>query len=186
MRKLPFSVLSDDLRKSGRGQAGKAANFLLKKLEVKQLPISPQEVAKKVNIPVFFWDFPKEVSGLCKFFGEKVVIAVNQNHAQVRQRFTVAHELGHWIFHQDSNIQDYLLLDVIFDGFQEDLIEDTERALERQANQFAADLLMPRELVKTKFNDFGIEGLPYLAKLFNVSEQAFWFRLVTLKLVNNP
>jgi Zn-dependent peptidase ImmA (M78 family) len=61
--------------------------------------------------------------------------------------------------------------------------DKTRRSLETKANQFAADLLMPREWIRkdARYYDFDVT---LLAKRYEKSEQAIWFRLLTLKLVN--
>ncbi len=60
---------------------------------------------------------------------------------------------------------------------------DSHRKMEVQANQFAAALLMPRNMVEEKFKA-GITDLANLAHLFRVSEEAMGYRLDQLGLVN--
>ncbi|MBN9487881.1 MAG: ImmA/IrrE family metallo-endopeptidase [Alphaproteobacteria bacterium] len=95
------------------------------------------------------------------------VIFVNEAHHINRQRFTVAHEIGHFMLHRDraeNGIQD--------DEFYRAL----SGPLETGANQFAADLLMPWPLVK-RLQDSGITGLESLARALAVSKQAMAYRL---------
>ena len=115
------------------------------------------------------------------FFSEDraVAVGVNEQHPYVRQRFTTAHELGHFVFDSERD----LFIDFATSGAAA-LEEDGKHTwLERKANQFAADLLMPREWVR---GDVRAEGpdLTLLAKRYEVSEQALWFRLLNLKLVD--
>lgn len=58
-----------------------------------------------------------------------------------------------------------------------------EQQNEREANWFAADLLMPKHWLVQDFKIFGIEKLPQFAQKYGVSEQALWIQLVSLKLV---
>jgi len=97
------------------------------------------------------------------------VILVQSTHHQNRQRFTVAHEIGHFILHRKN---------ADLDGGIED--DEFYRALsspqEREANQFAADLLMPWPLIRT-LQERGISGLEPLASALGVSRQALAIRL---------
>lgn len=168
---IPLSSISTDTT------PWQAAGEVLKITEVQYPPVSPESVAEKLNIPVFEWGFPDEISGLFVSDQDKACIGVNQSHPKVRQRFTIAHELGHFVF---SDGQD---LFVDFTDSSMDLHSDQKRAAEKKANIFAADLLMPKIRLKKDFNELGIEGLTLLAQKYQVSEQALWFRLINLKLV---
>jgi Zn-dependent peptidase ImmA (M78 family)/transcriptional regulator with XRE-family HTH domain len=154
-----------------------AAEELLKIAKLQNPPVSPEEVASKLNIPVFEWGFPDEISGLFVADQGKACIGVNQSHPKVRQRFTVAHELGHFVF---SDGQD-LFVDFMDNSM--DLQNEQKRSAEKKANIFAADLLMPKTMLKRDFKELGIDGLILLAQKYQVSEQAMWFRLINLKLV---
>ncbi len=121
----------------------KAAEKLLDAMNIPYPPVSPASVAEKLGIPVFEWDFANEISGMCVVEDNHVGIGVNLNHPNVRQRFTIAHELGHFICHEDGS---NLFLDFIDTDFPKHVYEAKEQTLETQANQFAANLLMPKEL----------------------------------------
>ncbi len=62
------------------------------------------------------------------------------------------------------------------------LFDETQRKLESNANQFAADLLMPYDWIRKDFKKPGNDAT-LLAQRYEVSEQALWFRLKNLKLV---
>ncbi len=157
-------------------QPGYAANKILSLAECGTPPVSPRSIAQQLNIPVFDWDFPNDISGLFATNDSKVCIGVNRNHPNVRQRFTIAHELGHFIFHRDiALLIDFYHADIVASG------DDETGKRETKANQFAADLLMPKNWIERNYR--GPDELPLLATEYNVSEQALWYRLVTLKLV---
>lgn len=155
----------------------KAAEKALRLTNIPQPPVYPEKIAEVFNIPVFEWAFPDEISGLFVTDEKSACIAINQNHPRVRQRFTLAHELGHFFFSGGA----VLFVDFLDNAL--DLQSDERRAAETKANLFAADLLMPKAWLSKDFKEQGIDGLPIMAQKYQVSEQALWFRLLNLKLV---
>lgn len=85
-------------------------------------------------------------------------ILVNENESKQRQTFTIAHELGHFLLHREElgNIPDLLV--VYRDG-------KSDNALEKEANHFAANLLVPDFLL----NQYSFTPDEILAKVFGVS-----------------
>lgn len=112
---------------------------------------------------------------------------VNRDHHPNRQRFSLAHEIGHFILHhQPSKKLDDLFLDKSLALYTRKDHHSNE--MERQANEFAASLLMPRELLEKYIakNDLDMEDefdVSRLAMAFGVSEQALQIRLNKLHLV---
>lgn len=106
----------------------------------------------------------------------KYRIVINDRHALVRKRFTAAHELGHYIYHRDlldSGVGDTRAYRSAGTPLPNSLI--TQRH-ERQANSFAANILMPQaQIVKLQGN--GVFNPRELAALFGVSEDAMRIRL---------
>ncbi len=158
----------------------RAAKKILEMTKIQEPPVSPFEVSKRLGVPVFQWDFPDEISGLFALEGNKACIGVNQNHAHVRQRFSVAHELGHFIFHDKED----LFVDFKTEVDVTVLLDGEQQRLETTANQFAADLLMPFDWVQKDFKEYGVSGISVMAQKYVVSEQALWFRLMSMKLVD--
>ena len=95
-------------------------------------------------------------------------IYLNGNHAETRQRFTLAHEIAHFILHKDS----------IGDGLADDALyrSGLSSAQETMANKLAADILMPWKLVNLKLQE-GISTVDDLADIFKVSSSAMSIRL---------
>lgn len=95
-------------------------------------------------------------------------IFVNSNHPKVRQRFTVAHEIAHFLLHKKE----------IGDGIVDDALyrSGLSNALEAEANKLAADILMPWYLLY-KAMDENIKSIADLAAIFHVSESAMSIRL---------
>ena len=113
----------------------------------------------------------------------KTVLGVNSLHARQRQAFTVAHELGHLRLHPDGSFVDHG-----FSFYFRDARSSTATdPKEIQANQFAAELLMPEYFIDPILHgrsvDLGDEQyLSSIAKQFQVSSQALIFRLINLGL----
>ena len=99
-------------------------------------------------------------------------IWVRSDEPADRRRFTVAHEIGHHLLHADRGSVLCRPADL------GDADGDT-RARERQANRFAAELLMPERLVRELAAGRGADPIALAAK-FAVSDVAMGFRLVNL------
>lgn len=95
-------------------------------------------------------------------------IVVNANHSRVRKRFTAAHEVAHFLLHRDR-ISNRLRDDKMYRS-------SLGTTKEREANQLAADLLMPRRAIG-QFHAAGIRSTEELAEKFNVSIEAMKRRL---------
>lgn len=134
------------------------------------LPIPIDKVAEKCGLKVIEFDFPDSCSGILK--KERGVIGVNKNHHVVRRRFTIAHELGHFLLGHGIGKEE----DVIDDDF------DKPQYNEKEANLFASCVLMPKDLLKEEVKKGPID-LKRLAPAFNVSEQAMTIRLLELNLL---
>lgn len=112
------------------------------------------------------------------------VIRVNNSHSKNRQRFTIAHELGHYMLHRvliGNGVDDSKAYRSEAAGnFHNTNIKDWH---ETEANQFAAGLLMPKNQVIEAFTREEDKSIAHLAKLFSVSESAMSIRLRSLKLL---
>jgi Zn-dependent peptidase ImmA (M78 family) len=162
-----------------RTEIERTAAEVLHRHRLFSIPIDPVTLANREGIRVHNAKFTDEnLSGLVAKRGRNVTILVNQSDVPFRKRFTIAHELGHHFLH--------LLADGDYVDTQVDLFRDTDggepatKKVEVEANQFAAALLMPEELVRQAFRD--TQSLPTLARLFNVSEEAMAIRLGRLGL----
>lgn len=138
------------------------------------VPVDVSKCAASVGLPIFAVDMPQGISGMLVRNDVSAGTSgfscyVNKNEPSVRQRFTAAHELGHYMLHADqigTTLQDNYLLRA----------NGLSNAQEAEANQFAADLLMPRHLISQAMNS-GTTSVDTLAKLFRVSTIAMSIRL---------
>lgn len=159
----------------------KRANDILKKLNIREAPIPVEEIADKLDIEVRYEPFEGDLSGLLYRDGEQVIIGVNSMQPPNRQRFTIAHELGHYLLHEGNS-------SMFIDKSYRINFRDTKSSFfnreEMEANAFAAALLMPEKLIKRALKE-GIdmedcEEVNWLARQFKVSEQALNIRLSNL------
>jgi hypothetical protein len=99
-------------------------------------------------------------------------IWVRRDEPAPRRRFTVAHEIGHHLLHSDGKA-------VLCRPADVETAQASERAREREANRFAAELLMPEAMVREAADRDGPDPIA-LAPAFGVSDVAMGYRLVTL------
>jgi Zn-dependent peptidase ImmA (M78 family) len=162
--------------------AREQARALVEKLGLKAPPVPVEKLAKALGVRVEYNPFDDELSGMAFLRDGKPVIGVNANHHPNRQRFTIAHELGHVLLHR-SRLDAAVLVDKSKNFIPRDSIsaEGTD-LVEVQANAFASELLMPVKLVRQVLSEstrdlHDDEYLIALAKRFRVSLAAFQFRL---------
>jgi len=133
-------------------------------------------------------DQNSNISGFLLLGMEQPIIGVNKYHSETRQRFTIAHELGHFLLHRSDteNIHvDY--------GFQvklrDDLSSQGTDLEERESNYFAAEILMPADFLerdlRNKKNIYFEDDtfITDLAEQYKVSQQAMVFRLANLRYI---
>lgn len=166
-------------------------NVLLDKLDCDKLPIDPFKIAKNLGITVDSVELPSGIAGMLFTKGKKTYIKVNANESNNRQRFTVAHELGHFLLNHrimsvDSN--DNLDDDLTKSNSSSILFRNANSSkgcclLEIEANQFAANLLMPKNIFKYQWDLMKSESdFEKLAGTFQVSVLAIENRAKSLKL----
>lgn len=102
-------------------------------------------------------------------------IWIERSDTEERRRFTVAHEIGHWVCHRHGAPAVCHL---------EPGASAPHDLREREANVFAAELLMPAEAVRAAVNDGA--GLQDLTERFAVSDEAMGWRLFNLGLGERP
>lgn len=103
-------------------------------------PIKVGEIAKSLDIVVKKATLSSGISGEIKETNGVCTIRINRHDIKARQRFTLAHEIAHFLLHRDK----------IGDGITDDILyrSSLSDALEAQANRLAADIIMPWFLLK--------------------------------------
>ena len=137
-------------------------------------PVVVTAIARDLGLDVYNTsDWSDDISGMIRRDAEQggssgYAIYVNARHHENRRRFTIAHEIAHFILHRDF----------IGDGITDDALYRSALSsrLETQANQLAADILMPWPLLNAAM-DGGINDVRTLANHFRVSPSAMSVRL---------
>lgn len=116
----------------------------------------------------------RNLSGMYKRDHDGVpTLFYNSADSAVRRRFTIAHELGHHVLDHGDSFRDAAA------NFSASVFDHKEAA----ANRFAADLLMPAEIVQFMIEHEGVSSIQELASSFKVSEVAMSYRLKNLRLI---
>lgn len=161
----------------GLSIARKQAKKLRDKYSPNERCLDVKKIAQMEGIRVEEEIFDQDMSGLFLKDDGKYIIAVNADHSTVRQRFTIAHELGHYVLHKEESLH--------YDPIEAEKIffraEGVISSHETEANHFAAELLMPEALVLGDFKS--TPNISTLAEQYGVSEQAMMYRLVNLGLM---
>lgn len=158
------------------------AEELLSKLGVTSAHVNVHDIARSLGIEILEQpELDGELSGALVIKNRKGVVGLNASEHNLRKRFTLAHELGHFCLHYEE--KDTFLDEVIaFNRSPETNQQEIE------ANQFAANLLMPEAFitseVKTRFSSkISERNVSELANVFKVSEIAMTYRLVNMRLI---
>lgn len=171
-------------------EARQQAQAILAKFNIKEPPVDTYEIAKRLQIDVVDYPAPDDsLSGFVLRKDDKTgrpLIAVNEVHSEVRRRFTVAHELGHLFLHQ---LGSGLHVDQTLIAFRNHISETATDEREIEANQFAAELLMPTDWLKKEIQNAGVDLMnesliSNFAKRYNVSIPAMSIRLAKLGVIS--
>lgn len=155
---------------------------LLQASNVTEPPVPVEAIAKQCGVQIHHQPLESDLSGFLYSHDQVSVIGVNTQHPKVRQRFTIAHELGHFLLHKGSE----LYVDRAFQMKRNTLSSQGTDVHEIEANRFAAELLMPKNLIAQDLEqvedlDLADEAaISKLARRYHVSAQALLFRLFRL------
>jgi hypothetical protein len=141
-----------------------------------EVPVPVQAIAEDLCGLIVEEVADLEVSGM--LLPSERWIALNLGEPQQRRRFTLAHELGHWICQALNGVSA-----TRYCRAEEIGLDATAKALEREANVFAAELLMPEPLVRAEWPRAA--SADELGRCFGVSEEAMHWRLFNLGFVEN-
>jgi Zn-dependent peptidase ImmA (M78 family) len=167
----------------------KLVEEILASNEIDSAPVNLTKIAKSFELEVVKQNADDSISGMLIDTGiGRPLIGINRKHHINRQRFTLGHEIGHFLLHKFDGVH--------FDGentglqvnFRDGKSSTGLDIYEREANLFAAELLMPRKLIRSdlsKVRDISLidkddRTLKNLAGKYKVSVRAITYRLAYL------
>lgn len=155
-----------------QAEAKRDAERILKRAWVSHhFPVDPVRIARALGLEVVDVELDGNVAGaIVKDPGRDPIILVNKTDSANRKRFTVSHEIGHFVRHADDEFG--------YVDRRDNLSSTGLSADEMYANAFAANLLMPEDEVKRLNNDDVTDF--EMALRFGVSRDAMAVRLSTL------
>ena len=169
--------------------AKRRADELLREAGIRRAPVPVEKLVRFVDAKVVFRSFSGhsgQISGIVhRNANGTAVIGINSKERHERQRFTIAHELGHLLLHVNEDLH----IDRNFPiGLRSGASRSGTEENEIEANQFAAALLMPphflaKDIAPLVGTDV-IVAIEKLAAKYEVSEQAMSVRLSTLGYVS--
>ncbi len=149
---------------------------------VKSAPVPVDRIAKSLGAILRFSPLDEELSGMIHIKDNVPIIGVNSLHHPHRQRFTIAHEIGHLTLHRHlitASVHVDKGFPVLMRGVTSALGTDQ---VEIDANAFASQLLIPKFLLdqvklKESFDIDDDSPMEELAQKFRVSRKMVEFRL---------
>jgi len=160
---------------------------LLQEYNLERIPVAVDRLAKLLGAQLRYSPLDDELSGMVYVKDEVPIIGVNSLHHPNRQRFTIAHEIGHLCRHREE-VSKAVHVDK---GFPDTALKRDSVSgagtdqLEIDANRFAAALLMPRHALEAALASKSLDvedevAIQSLAKRFRVSTATLQYRLRTL------
>jgi len=167
-------MLNSKLEAQGR------ARDIIKTYGVENPPVPIEKIAKSLGVTIQYAHFDDALSGMAFVRDGMSIIGVNSLHHPNRQRFTIAHELGHHVLHAEI-LQSEVHVDKVVLNRNKTSAQGVDLK-EIEANAFAAEILMPSDWIDNLIYegvDVGDElKIAMLAKKFRVSTAALQFRLM--------
>ncbi len=141
-----------------------------------EVPVKLGAIAKDLGIEVKVSSLPLNVSGQIAKVDGRYEIKINRHESRQRQRFTLAHELAHFLLHRDT-----------IDGMGGKLIDNVlyrsgaSEQIEYEANRLASQIVMPEKALQNAFSRYGDSlsetTVELLAEQFGVSKAAMEIRM---------
>lgn len=138
-----------------------------------KIPVDIDEIAHRMGVEVRYrrqLEGGADISGRFDFINGKPVCTIRNTDSLQRQRFTLAHELGHFALEHGSGFRDNMA------SFN---LENYDQR-EVDANAFAAEILMPKDAVDQLIEEGSSSTVSSLASDFDVSQPAMRYRLKNL------
>jgi Zn-dependent peptidase ImmA (M78 family) len=161
------------------------AEKTLRETDTYRVPVAIDVVARRLKLTMQAAPYGENVSGMLIVKGDRGAIGYNSAHARVRQRFTISHEIAHFLLHAKKGAKSQLFIDRHVTFRRDESSATGADHDEVEANQLGAALLMPKGLIQDelKKDDLDLddeEAIDLLAKRFQVSMAAMSNRLANL------
>ncbi|UZW55408.1 ImmA/IrrE family metallo-endopeptidase [Sphingobium sp. JS3065] len=130
-------------------------------------------MATALGLKVVLATLPMNISGSIQPDGDSFVIKVNRFESKERQRFTIAHEIAHYLLHRDK----------INSGIVDSVLYRSKLSsrMEAEANRLGADIVMPGDAIVRNMKRYpsgmNDDAVSDLAEVFEVSKQAMAIRV---------
>lgn len=165
---------------------------IIREANLEKLAIDIKKIALFLGVSVVEYDLGEETSGVLVLNDDKGTIGINLKQALERTRFTIAHELGHYILHRKNHNDVFVDRDfIIMYRRGNENYSEAEKIQEQEANVFAASILMPQYLIEKELKNNNYYShksehdlIVKLSKTFKVSVVAMTFRLNNLNVLN--
>lgn len=155
--------------------ARQVARSVISRNHISDPPVNVFEIAKNEGIEVVFFRPTQKTEGVSGVLEKpKKRIYLNALESPKRQAYTLAHELGHYFLKHRTNE---------YGVYRRDTTYEVKLPKEKEADMFAAELLMPRRMLLHIKKTYGLtdNDANILANMFAVSESAMRYRLKSLK-----
>lgn len=155
-------------------RAIEAADKLLRDNQINKPPVPLVELATNHGFSVQIGVFPDNLFNVCGYIDiNKKVIMTNASDSPNRRAFTIAHELGHLLLHEDELLKNSDLGVMLRAPLGKQELDPHEK----EANAFAANLLVPADMLKPYLSES--DGV--IAALFGVSEDVIRYRKLSIQ-----
>lgn len=163
-----------------------AANKILSVNE-ENPPVKIVNICRNMGFSIFQQKLPEQICGYIAVDGELKdrlstdrIISVNKDESPKRRRFTIAHELGHFLFGFKPDATEF------YNAFELNHAEEEQEPDEDETlvNRFAAELLMPEDVFTKQYHELTKEFSASSEKLYEVTQALSDMFLVPPKAVN--
>ncbi|KKR35018.1 MAG: hypothetical protein UT67_C0004G0007 [Candidatus Magasanikbacteria bacterium GW2011_GWA2_40_10] len=147
---------------------------------IESVPVPVEAIAKKMGIEISYAPSADYFGILIRKSDGNVLMGINNSESVQRMRFTIAHELCHYFFDK----KDYVIVD-----YRNKIHSSQKPDKEKIADFFAANLLMPKSLIRIDFKEATKDGIFFednlsgMADKYQVSKEAMKYRLLNLQLI---
>jgi Zn-dependent peptidase ImmA (M78 family) len=167
------------IEKPRYSHATKIAQKIIDETKISSPPVDVHKILAHIGINLLPYPFPETISAILLKESNMLVVGVNNTHHPNRQRFSIAHEIGHYLLGHYKDI--FVDMAAISEGQFDASDTEHNKVQEQEANHFAGELLMPTSMLR---NDFiKLRNVEAIAKLYKVSKDALWIKLLKVKLV---